>query len=109
QRRLAGILDIAQDAIISVDDTFNIRLFSKGAERTFGFAAYEAIGRPLELLLPDSRSLLAWIEGRGAGSSTSAERFEVRARRKDGEEFPAELTSSKFKLGEETVFTIILR
>jgi PAS domain S-box-containing protein len=106
QRRLAGILDIAQDAIISVDDTFNIRLFNKGAERTFGFAAYEAIGRPLELLLSDYRSLLAWIE---AGSSTSAERFEVRARRKDGEEFPAELTSSKFKLGDETVFTIILR
>ena len=106
QRRLAGILDIAQDAIISVDDTFNIRLFNKGAERTFGFAAYEAIGRSLELLLPDSRAHLGCS---GTGNSSFSERYEVRARRKDGEEFPAELTSSKFNLGEETVFTIILR
>ncbi len=110
QRRLAGILDIAQDAIISVDDTRSIRLFNKGAERIFGFAAYETIGRPLELLLPDSRSLVEGIVRRAAEpSSGRAERLEVRARCKDGTEFPAELSASKFQLGEETVFTIILR
>jgi PAS domain S-box-containing protein len=110
QRRLAGILDIAQDAIISVDDTRTVRLFNKGAERIFGFAAYETIGRPLELLLPDSQSLVEGIERRSEnGSAGLAERIEVRARRKDGAEFPAELSASKFQLGEETVFTIILR
>ena len=110
QRRLAGILDIAQDAIISVDDTRAIRLFNKGAERIFGFGAYETIGRPLDLLLPDGNSLVEAIESRAAGgSSAPAERVEVRARRKDGGEFPAELSASKFQLGEETVFTIILR
>jgi PAS domain S-box-containing protein len=110
QRRLAGILDIAQDAIISVDDTRAIRLFNKGAERIFGFGAYETIGRPLDLLLPDGNSLVEAIENRAAGgSSAPAERVEVRARRKDGGEFPAELSASKFQLGEETVFTIILR
>ncbi len=108
QRRLAGILDIAQDAIISVDDTRTIRLFNKGAERIFGFAAYETIGRPLELLLPDSRTLVKGIGGREPPNGTT-ERLEVRARRKDGAEFPAELSASKFQLGEETVFTIILR
>ncbi len=110
QRRLAGILDIAQDAIISVDETRTIRLFNKGAERIFGFGAYETIGRPLELLLPDARSLVDGIECRAAGGSAClAERTEVRARRRDGVDFPAELSASKFQLGAETVFTIILR
>jgi PAS domain S-box-containing protein len=110
QRRLAGILDIAHDAIISVDDTRTVRLFNKGAERIFGFAAYETIGRPLELLLPDGQSLVEGIESRKAeGPTALAERTEVRARRKDGSEFPAELSASRFQLGEETVFTIILR
>jgi PAS domain S-box-containing protein len=110
QRRLAGILDIAHDAIISVDDTRTVRLFNKGAERIFGFAAYETIGRPLELLLPDGQSHVEGIERRKPeGSVALAERTEVRARRKDGSEFPAELSASRFQLGEETVFTIILR
>jgi PAS domain S-box-containing protein len=110
QRRLAGILDIAQDAIISVDDTRIIRLFNKGAERIFGFAAYETIGRPLELLLPDGKTLVEDIESRAdKGAAGAPERVEVRARRKGGTEFPAELSASKFQLGEETVFTIILR
>ena len=110
QRRLAGILDIAQDAIISVDDTLTIRLFNKGAERIFGFAAYETIGRRLDLLLPDSQSLVEAIERRSpALSAAPAERQEVGARRRDGSEFPAELSASKFQLGEEAVFTLILR
>jgi PAS domain S-box-containing protein len=110
QRRLAGILDIAQDAIISVDDTRTIRLFNKGAERIFGYAAYETIGRRLDLLLPDSQSLVEAIERRFVHPSAApAERQEVSARRRDGSEFPAELSASKFQLGEETVFTLILR
>ena len=110
QRRLAGILDIAQDAIISVDDTRTIRLFNKGAERIFGYAAYETIGRRLDLLLPNSQSLVEAIERRtNSPSAAPAERQEVSARRRDGSEFPAELSASKFQLGEETVFTLILR
>jgi PAS domain S-box-containing protein len=110
QRRLAGILDIAQDAIISVDDTRTIRLFNKGAERIFGYAAYETIGRRLDLLLPNSQSLVEAIERRAnSPSAAPAERQEVSARRRGGSEFPAELSASKFQLGEETVFTLILR
>ncbi len=110
QRRLAGILDLAQDAIISVDDTRTVRLFNKGAERIFGYAAYETIGRPLELLLPDTQALVDGIERDGVDRPQGmAERMEARACRKGGEEFPAELSASKFRLGEETVFTIILR
>jgi PAS domain S-box-containing protein len=111
QRRLAGILDIAQDAIISVDDTRCVRLFNKGAECVFGYAAHEVIGRPLDLLLPDGSAMVQEMEQRSwdGGTASLAERTEVRVRRKDGSEFPAELSASKFRLGDESVFTIILR
>ena len=49
---LSSILEIAADAIVVIDSDQRIRLFSQAAERTFGYRAEEALGRPLELILP---------------------------------------------------------
>ena len=112
--RFEGILEIAQDAIISVDSTQRIILFNQGAEKVFGYTQAEIIGRPLDLLLPQGVEDVhrKHIEdfARSPGVPRMMEqRREVSGRRKDGGEFPAEASISKLDLGSQLVFTVILR
>ena len=51
--RLAPVMDTAEDAIISFDAHQQIFQFNKGAERIFGYASAEMIGRPLDELFPE--------------------------------------------------------
>jgi len=112
--RFEGILEIAEDAIISVDSNQHILLFNQGAEKVFGYAQAEVIGKSLDLLLPErfARSHRSHIEGFAKSSEISrlmAQRSAVFGRRKDGSEFPAEASISKLDLGKEILFTVILR
>ena len=111
---MAGILSIAADAIISIDDAHRITLFNHGAEAVFGYAANEVIGQPLDMLLPARfRANHAGHIHQFAMSETTArlmgERREVFGVRKTGEEFPAEASISKLDIGGERTFTVVLR
>ena len=52
EHRLANILDISSDAIISTDEGQRIFVFNRGAEEIFGYSASEVLGKPLDMLLP---------------------------------------------------------
>jgi PAS domain S-box-containing protein len=114
QVRLARILDIADDAIISIDSSQCITLFNQGAEKIFGYAAHEIIGQKLDVLLPMRFAEAHRHHVVDFGQSPSlarrmGERREIFGRRQDGSEFPAEASISKFHLGNEFFYTVILR
>jgi len=48
-----AIIEQAQDAVIFADREGVIRLWNRGAEIIFGFAAQEAIGRSLDMIVPE--------------------------------------------------------
>lgn len=114
QTRFAGILDIASDAVISVDECQRITLFNQGAEKVFGYTRGEVLNQPLDLLLPmrfaqgHRQYVSDFAESQGE-ARRMAERSQIFGRRKDGTEFPAEASISKLKVGNNIVFTAFLR
>ncbi|MBW4601874.1 MAG: response regulator [Calothrix sp. FI2-JRJ7] len=114
QALFAGIVSIADDAIISIDSQQCITLFNSGAERIFGYPASEVLGQPLDLLLPQRytkvhRRHVSEFEISPNQSRKMGERQEIYGKRKDGTEFPAEASISKLKLGNKTVYTVYLQ
>jgi PAS domain S-box-containing protein len=111
---LARILDLVEDAIISVDREQRIVLFNQAAERVFGYAAGEIRGKTLDALLPSG-----FVQDRGAHvvefsrspqvSRPMQGRQGIVARRKTGEEFPAEASVSEFQSEDGWTLTVILR
>jgi PAS domain S-box-containing protein len=82
--RLAAIVESSDDAIVSKTLDGTIRTWNKGAERTFGYAADEIVGRPITDLMPPERrdeelEIIARIK-RGE----RVEHYETVRMRKDG-------------------------
>jgi len=103
----------ANDAIISADSTGNITYFNPAAERIFGYAGAEVVGWEITTLMPDRfhaahragmRRYLTTGEARVVGTTV-----ELAARRKDGSEFPIELSLAASHEGAAPAFTAVLR
>src|SRR5436309_1135133 len=108
-----AVAETASDAIVSADKHGHITYFNPGAERIFGYAARDVIGRPLTLLMPQ-RFHGAHRQGLSRFLSTGQARVigrtvELVGRRKDGTEFSLELSLASWKVGGDTFFTGILR
>jgi PAS domain S-box-containing protein len=114
EAKFAGIISIASDAIISVDENFEITLFNQGAESIFGYRATEVLGRNLEMLLPERFRAgharhMRNFEAAPVSARRMGERQEIMGRRRDGTEFTAEASISKMDLSGAAVYTVVLR
>jgi PAS domain S-box-containing protein len=113
--RLSGIIiNNSEDAIVCVDSASKITLFNHGAERMFGYSSAEVSGQSLEILLPEHvtrhhKSLIAGFATAPEQSRRRGERGTIHGRRRDGTEFPAEITISKLATPDGMLFTAILR
>jgi PAS domain S-box-containing protein len=94
RRLLAAIVDSTDDAIVSKDLTGKILSWNRSAERTFGYPAEEAIGRPVSMLMPKqaSEDFFSIIDSIRAGKKV--DHYETVRRRKDGTLIDVSLTVS---------------
>lgn len=115
EARLAGLIDMAADAIISVDEAQQIVIYNRGAEKIFGWSAAEVMGQPLGMLLPErlrethARHLRELGAVEGTSRQMGERGLEIVGRRKSGEEFPAQAAISKIDDRGTSLFTVILR
>ena len=114
EAKFSGILEIAADAIITIDHSQRIVHFNNGAEEMFGYEASDAIGRHLAILIPPRFRAVhdAHIETFARSAVTArrmGERREIFGLRADGTEFPAEASISKLVTPEGLLFTVVLR
>ena len=113
QQRLVSILEIAADAIISIDDAQTIVFFNREAENIFGYAESEILGEPLDMLLPERfREVHAAHLADFAASSEPSRRMSAREQiwgRRDGSKFPAEASLSKVEVAGMAMLTVIVR
>lgn len=111
----AGILGIAADAVVTVDESYRIIHFNRGAEEIFRWAAPDVMGQPLNVLLPERfrghhNRFVDEFARSAEPSRRMGHRREVAGRRRDGSEFPAEASISKLDLpGGRRVFTAVVR
>lgn len=111
--RLRSILDTAADGIIIIDERGIIESFNASAERLFGWSSEELIGNNISLLvssLDDERHdgyIQRYLET-GEPRIIGIGRYVI-ARRRDGTTFPMHLSVSEVLLGDQRLFTGIVR
>jgi PAS domain S-box-containing protein len=114
EARKAAIFDSALDSIISINHAGNIIEFNPQAEKTFGYKRDEVIGQPMDELIipptlrPKHRAALAHYLATGIGSVVGG-RVELTAMRRDGSEFPVELSLTSISSKTQPMFTAYLR
>ncbi len=107
EAQLAGIINSAMDAIITVDEAQRVVLFNESAEKIFGCRAVDVVGQSLDQFIPERH-----IPSFGTTSVTShimSVPQTLSARRSDGDEFPIEASISQIEVSGQKLYTVILR
>ncbi len=113
EERFRSVAQTASEAMITVDNGGNIIFWNKAAATMFGYLEDQAVGRPLTFIMPD-RFRLAYRKGIARVVSTgTSDMFgkvvEMFGLRRDGAEFPIELSLSSWKIKKEIFFTGVIR
>jgi PAS domain S-box-containing protein len=113
QEKFRNLLETAPDAMVIVNDKGEIQLVNTQTEKLFGYAREELLGKPVEILVPERfhgrhgahRTRYAKspvTRGMGAG-------LELYGRRRDGTEFPVEISLSPLEMPEGTLVSSAIR
>jgi PAS domain S-box-containing protein len=114
EERIRTIVELAPDAVITIDAQQTVTLFNPTAERVFGYSADEVVGQSLTMLMPEKSRGIHGAEVEKFSKETSIgrnmdARREIKGRRKDGTVFPAEAGISKMVINGKDHFTTFFR
>ena len=113
ETRFRQVTEFASDAIVTSDRAGNIVGWNRSAERMFGYAAAEVRLRPLTLLMPqryrDPHAAGLSRVAAGAASKLVGKSIELTGLRRDGSEFPLELSLTTWETGGLVYFSAFMR
>ncbi len=114
EAKFQSIASAARDAVILLDDEGRLTFWNEAAEKMFGRNAEEVAGRTLHFVLAPLRYHEAYRKGYSAFAKTGegpvvGKTLEIEALRRDGTEFPIELSVSAVLIGDRWHAVGILR
>ena len=113
EHKFRSITETANDAIIAADQNGNILSWNKAAERIFGYTSKEVEGKSLTIIIPErfrkdhERGISRVV--RTGKHKVIGHTVELYGLRKDGSEFPIELSLSAWKTESGQYFCGIIR
>lgn len=118
--RYRALIDLAYDAIVTMDDQHNITLFNRAAENLFGYSSAEVLGRPIVTLLPEKfranhpHKVQQFADSYDPGArQATPPRMDgsnsVYGRHRDGSVMPVEIAVSKIDLNGRIEFMAAVR
>jgi PAS domain S-box-containing protein len=111
-QRLGAFVDNTVDGIFTVDLRGTIESVNPAMQNIFGYKADELVGQGVALIVPDGQGQGDRKHPGGSGPhalQVTGRSRELSGRRKDGSEFPVELTVSRMDYGGKTRFAGIVR
>jgi PAS domain S-box-containing protein len=116
EERYRLLVDSSIDAIITINSKAEILTWNRGAEKIFGYRAEEVIGKPLTILIPErfrerfrKRFNQIYSVFKSEFEYPIGRYMETIGLRKNGEEFPAEMSYYIWRSGDKIFFTSIVR
>lgn len=113
EERYRVVVETANDAVLSIDESGAILLANPATTRIFGYDSAELIGKALTILMPE---FMRKVHETGFRRYLASGRrhvnwqgFQVTGLRKNGQEFPVEISIGELTQNGRRVFTGIIR